>query len=430
MTAASSPSSLPPFGNFRLPAVDGGLLAVSAALLCLGIVMVTSASLVIGDRTGSPFHFLIRHLISVGLGLSLAVLVFRVPLAWWEQRGTLLFFLGVFLLALVMVPGLGRGAKGAVRWIPVGPFNLQSSELMKFCAIVYVAGYLVRRQREISRSFWGFVKPMFLLVIACTFIMAEPDFGTTVVILATAMAMLFLGGVPVWQFGMLLIGSLIALVGLVTSQSYRLQRIAVFLDPWADPFNKGFQLTQALIAFGRGEWLGVGLGNGIQKQFYLPEAHTDFLLAVIAEELGLAGTLAVVGLFAFLVWTCFRIATVSHDRGQRFGGFAAAGIGLLMGFQSFINMGVNTGLLPTKGLTLPFMSFGGNSILLNCMMVGLLARIDYENRRALSFEMPPSPPAPLPEGEGGEKGGEKSPSPPGRGVGVREDLPGSGDPSP
>jgi cell division protein FtsW len=366
------------FGEGRklLPSLDYLLLMAALALLGLGLVMVASASL---HRIGeAPFYYMNRHLLAIGLGLLGALLISRVPVAQWERSGTLLYFTGLLLLVLVLVPGIGREANGATRWIPLGPFNLQSSEFMKLFMVVYIAGYLVRRQLEVAHSIWGFIKPMLLLVVACALIMVQPDFGTTTVLLATAMGMLFLGGVPVWQFAILigLAGS--ALVGLVLVSPYRLQRVTAFLDPWADVQNSGYQLAQALIAFGRGEWFGVGLGNGIQKQFYLPEAHTDFLMAVIGEEFGLLGTLVVIGLFAVIVWRAFRIGARAEAHSRRFSAYVAYGFGLWIGMQAFINIGVNVGLLPTKGLTLPFMSYGGNSIIVAILVVAMLLRIDYE----------------------------------------------------
>jgi cell division protein FtsW len=366
------------FGEGRklLPSLDYLLLMAALALLGLGLVMVASASL---HRIGeAPFYYMNRHLLAIGLGLLGALLISRVPVAQWERSGTLLYFTGLLLLVLVLVPGIGREANGATRWIPLGPFNLQSSEFMKLFMVVYIAGYLVRRQLEVAHSIWGFIKPMLLLVVACALIMVQPDFGTTTVLLATAMGMLFLGGVPVWQFAILigLAGS--ALVGLVLVSPYRLQRVTAFLDPWADVQNSGYQLAQALIAFGRGEWFGVGLGNGIQKQFYLPEAHTDFLMAVIGEEFGLLGTLVVISLFAVIVWRAFRIGARAEAHSRRFSAYVAYGFGLWIGMQAFINIGVNVGLLPTKGLTLPFMSYGGNSIIVAILVVAMLLRIDYE----------------------------------------------------
>jgi len=366
-------------GGTPLPHIDYWLIFAACTLLGLGLVMVASASL---HRIGNaPFFYVNRHLIALTIGLVGVLAVARIPIVYWERMGTTLYFLGLLLLVLVLVPGLGREANGATRWIPLGPFNLQSSEFMKLFLVIYIAGYLVRRQQEVVSSVKGFINPMILLLLACSLIMLQPDFGTTAVLLATAMGMLFLGGVPLWQFGILLGLAGSALVGLVIISPYRLQRVTTFLDPWADVENSGYQLAQALIAFGRGEWFGVGLGSGIQKQFYLPEAHTDFLMAVIGEEFGLLGTLVVILLFAVIVWRSFRIAAQAGKRAQRFPFFAAQGFGLWLGMQAFINIGVNVGLLPTKGLTLPLMSYGGNSIIVACLVIGLLLRIDYENRR-------------------------------------------------
>ncbi len=362
-----------------LPQLDYWLILATAVLLGMGLVMVASASL--HRIGGNPFYFFNRHLIALAIGLGGALLMVRIPLRHWEKAGTGLYFVGLLLLLLVLVPGLGREANGATRWIPVGPFNLQSSEFMKLFLVIYMAGYLVRRQQEVAESVWGFIKPMILLVLACSLIMLQPDFGTTAVLLATALGMLFLGGVPVWQYGILISVAGSALAGLVLFSPYRLQRVTTFLDPWADVQNSGYQLAQALIAFGRGEWAGVGLGNGIQKQFYLPEAHTDFLMAVIGEEFGLIGTLAVILLFGVIVWRAFRIGAKAEGMNRRFESYIAQGFGLWIGMQAFINIGVNVGLLPTKGLTLPLMSYGGNSLIVACLVIGMLLRIDYESRR-------------------------------------------------
>jgi len=362
----------------QLPVVDYWLIGAALALLGFGLVMVASASLHRIDS--APFFYVNRHLIALLLGGSAALLLTRTPVAYWERAGTTLYFVGLLMLLAVLLPGIGREANGATRWIPVGPFNLQSSEFMKLFVVIYIAGYLVRRQREVATSVWGFVKPMLLLLVASILIMLQPDFGTTAVLLATAMGLLFLGGVPLWQFGILLLLAASALTGLVMVSPYRLARVTTFLDPWADVQNSGYQLAQALIAFGRGEWFGVGLGNGIQKQFYLPEAHTDFLMAVIGEEFGLLGTLSVMLLFAVLVWRAFRIGARAEQQGRRFAAFVAQGFGLWIGMQALINIGVNIGLLPTKGLTLPLMSYGGNSIIVACMVIGMLVRIDREDR--------------------------------------------------
>ncbi len=362
-----------------MPDLDYTLIGAAAVLLGLGLVMVASASL--HRISSAPFYFFNRHLIALGIGLVAALVVFRISTEQWEKSGTTLYFLGLFLLIAVLLPGLGREVNGATRWIPIGPFSLQSSEFMKLFLVIYIAGYLVRRQSEVTHTLWGFVKPMILLVVASSLIMVQPDFGTTAVLLATALGMLFLGGVPIWQFTVLLALAGTALASLVLYSPYRLQRITAFLDPWADVENSGYQLAQALIAFGRGEWFGVGLGNGIQKQFYLPEAHTDFLMAVIGEELGLMGTLLVISLFSLVVWRAFRIGARAEALQRRFAAYVAQGFGLWIGIQAFINIGVNVGLLPTKGLTLPLMSYGGNSIIVACVVIAILVRIDYEIRR-------------------------------------------------
>lgn len=370
-------------GKPSLPLFDYWLLGVALTLLFFGMVMVSSASITIADDNyGRPFFFVIRHAIAVGLGLSAAVFISQINMENWERVGIWLYLFGLVLLVLVLVPGLGRTANGATRWIPIGSFSLQSSEFMKLFMIIYIAGYLVRRRQEVSVSIWGFAKPMLLLVVAASLIMLQPDFGTTAVLMMTALGMLFLGGVAIWQFVMLIGVAGAAAVGLVLSSPYRLERVTAFVNPWLDPYDSGYQLTQALIAFGRGEWFGVGLGNGIQKQLYLPEAHTDFLLAVIGEEFGLLGTLAVIFAFAFIGWRAFLIGREAEQKKNSFSAFTAYGLGIWISIQAFINVGVNLGLLPTKGLTLPLMSYGGNSIIVACMVIAILLRIDFETRQS------------------------------------------------
>ena len=373
----------------RLPSLDYPLLICVLLLISLGFVMVASASMPTAERLyDAPFHFVIRHGIALGLALSAGLIAFAVPVRWWEKSGGLLFIIGLILLVLVLVPGIGRTVNGATRWIPLGPLNLQSSEFMKFFSVIYVSGYLVRRQLEVATSLSGFIRPMILMSLAGALIMAQPDFGTTAVMLATVLGLLFLGGVQVTHFAALLVTVAGALALLVFFEPYRLKRITSFLEPFADPFNSGYQLTQALIAFGRGEWLGVGLGNGIQKQFFLPEAHTDFLLAVVGEELGFVGVMAVIAAFAFLTWRAFAIGARAQQASHAFASFAAHGIGLGFGLQAFINIGVNVGILPTKGLPLPFMSYGSNSLIVACMAVGLLLRIDTFVRRSEAGALP------------------------------------------
>ncbi|MEW8506279.1 MAG: putative lipid II flippase FtsW [Candidatus Thiodiazotropha sp.] len=363
------------------PTVDWWLLGAAAVLLCFGLVMVSSASMTVGDRiAGSPFFYVYRHIFAILLGLIAGYVVFQIPMVQWQKSGPMLVFLGLLLLALLLLPGVGKTVNGATRWISLGGFNLQSSEFMKLFMVLYIAGYLVRRRDEVARSFWGFAKPMLLLIITSSLVLLQPDFGTTVVLFATATGMLFLGGVVLYQFAMLILVAGVAGWALIYFSPYRWQRMTTYLNPWDDPFNTDFQLSQALIAFGRGEFSGVGLGNGIQKQFYLPEAHTDFIMAVVGEEFGLIGTLGVILLFAFITWRAFQIGVKAERTGQRFASYTAYGLGLWIGMQAFINIGVNVGMLPTKGLTLPFMSYGSNSIIVVCMMIALLLRIDLERR--------------------------------------------------
>lgn len=358
--------------------VDLSLLLAVACLICFGIVMVSSASMHLEGRFGSPFGYLNKHLIALSIGLMGALLALQMPMTWWEKSSSLLYVLGLILLMVVMVPGLGKTVNGATRWVAVGPFNLQTSEFMKLIMVMYMSGYLVRRQGEVAFTLWGVIKPVILLAAAAALLMWQPDFGTAMVLLITAFGLLFLGGAPLWQFVLLLGSAGSAAVVLVLVSPYRLERVTSFLDPWADPLDSGYQLSQALIAFGRGEWTGVGLGNGIQKQFYLPEAHTDFLMAVVGEEFGLVGTLAVICLLSVVVWRAFDIGAAAERAERRFAAYVAYGIGIWIGTQAFINIGVNVGLLPTKGLTLPFMSYGSNSMIVGCIAIAVLLRIHRE----------------------------------------------------
>jgi len=361
---------------------DLWLLGVAAAILGLGLVMVASASTAMaeGEHPGQPLYFLWRQLLYAGLGVALGVGTMRVPLRVWCQLSPSLLLFGSLLLILTLIPGVGREVNGSFRWIRLGGVNLQPSELAKLFLILYLAGYLVRRGEELRTRFSGFLKPMALLVGAAGLLLLEPDYGTTAVLFATTLGMLFLGGVPLGRFfGWMALG-LSAMVALVVAAPYRLQRLWTFVDPWVDPFNTGFQLTQALIAVGRGQWLGVGLGSSVQKLLYLPEAHTDFLVAVLAEELGFFGLLALVGLYGFLVWRAFDLGRWAEARGEAFGAYVAYGLGLLFGLQALVNVGVNLGALPTKGLTLPLMSFGGSSMVASCFAIGLLLRLAHELR--------------------------------------------------
>jgi len=365
--------------ELRVPGLDGPLATAVTVLLCFGIVMLASASMHLDGRGPANLYYVGRHLFALLLGTGFGWLVYRTPTEWWHKSSTLLYFFGLALLVLVFVPGLGREANGAQRWVAAGPLSLQTSEFMKLFVVVYVSGYLVRRQLEVAHTLWGFVKPILLLILACTLLMLQPDFGTAAVLLMTAFGMLFLGGAPLWQFALLLSMAIGALAVLVVISPYRLERVTAFLNPWEHAQDAGYQLSQALIAFGRGEWTGVGLGNGIQKQFYLPEAHTDFVMAVIGEELGLLGTLLVICMFAVIVWRAYAIGVRAELRGDRYAAYVAYGLGLWIGMQAFINIGVNVGLLPTKGLTLPFLSYGSNSLIVCCIAVGMLLRVCREN---------------------------------------------------
>lgn len=361
---------------------DRHILFAALALLLMGLVMVCSASITMAEsKTGHPLFFFIRQLIYAVMGLCLAWAVLSVRLFTWQQLATQLLLVGIILLALVLIPGIGREVNGSARWLPLGPVNLQVAELIKLFAIIYMADYLQRHQGQISTAMTGILAPMVLLAIASFLLLLQPDMGSIVVILSTVVAMLFLGGARVSIFVMMIsvLGGLFYL--LVTLAPYRLQRLQSFMDPWADPFGSGFQLTQALIAFGRGDWLGVGLGSSMQKLFYLPEAHTDFLYSIIAEELGLIGALVVIVLFFVLIWRALSIGRAAEMAGQRFGAQVAYGIGIWLGIQACVNIGVNMGALPTKGLTLPLMSYGGSSLIIVCIAIGLLLRVDLETRK-------------------------------------------------
>ncbi|AUB80119.1 putative lipid II flippase FtsW [Candidatus Thiodictyon syntrophicum] len=366
----------------RPAAFDLPLLMAALGLLSFGFVMVASASMTIGDTCcKDPFFFVTRHTLAMGLALGAGLLTFTVPVSWWERMGAW-FFLGTAgMLILVLIPGIGHNVNGATRWIPLGPLNLQPSEFMKLFAVIYIAGYLVRHADDVANKLSGFIRPMILIGLAAALILKQPDFGTTTVMLATVMGLLFLGGVSVMPFAVLFGTVLVGLTFLVMTSEYRMRRILSFLNPFEDPFNSGYQLSQALIGFGRGEWLGVGLGNGIQKQYFLPEAHTDFIATVIAEELGLVGMLAIIATFAFIAWRAFSIGARAQAAGNRFAAYTAQGIGLWLGLQAFVNIGVNSGMLPTKGLTLPFLSYGSNSLIVVCMAIAILLRIDATIRQ-------------------------------------------------
>tara|TARA_R110002167_G_scaffold39755_1_gene122598 strand:- start:804 stop:2045 length:1242 start_codon:yes stop_codon:yes gene_type:complete len=359
--------------------LDSLMMAVTCLLLVTGLIMIASASIDIAEaRSGNAFHYVTRHGIFIALGLIAALFVYQLPTNWWQKSGWMALSAALFLLTLVLIPGIGKEVNGSVRWIGFGSLNLQPSEIAKLFLVTYLAGYLVRRRDEVVASWWGFAKPMMVLFVAALLLLAEPDFGATVVIGSAFLGMIFLSGAKIGQFILLIVACLISVVLLVISQPYRLKRLIGYTDPWADQYASGYQLTQSLIAFGRGDLAGVGLGNSIQKQFYLPEAHTDFVFAILAEEFGLIGTLIVIVLFAVLVYRICRTGFIAEKRGQLFSAYLSYGIAILLGVQAFINMGVNMGLLPTKGLTLPLVSYGGSSLVVSCMCIGIIARIQKE----------------------------------------------------
>jgi cell division protein FtsW len=361
---------------------DAQLIVAVLILMGIGLVMVASASISIATRElGDPLYYFWRQGIYVAISLVLMLVATRIPLQLWHTASPVLLGIGALMLMLVFVPGLGREVNGSMRWLSLGPLNLQPSEPMKLAMVLYLAGYLVRRGELVRSTMGGFIRPMSMLAVIGVMLLFEPDYGATVVLFSTALGMLFLGGVPFWSFIGWAAFVAVSMAVVVMAAPYRVERMLTFLNPWADPFGSGFQLTQALIAIGSGEWIGVGLGSSVQKLFYLPEAHTDFLFAVLAEELGMLGVLVVILLFTFVVWRAISIGTRAEFAGHAYGAHLAYGVGLLIGLQAFINIGVNMGILPTKGLTLPLMSYGGSSLLVNCFAVGLVMRVDHELRK-------------------------------------------------
>jgi cell division protein FtsW len=364
---------------------DELLLWVLAGLLAIGLVMVYSASIATAEGskfTGyQPGYYLMRHGIFVLIGLAAGVAAFQVPVDTWKSYAPVLFIVGVALLVLVLIPGIGKSVNGSRRWLSLFVINLQPSELMKLFAVLYAASYVVRKDK-VSHLFVKAFVPMFVVMaMVGSLLLLEPDMGAFVVICAIALGTLWLGGFNGRVFAALLVALPLAFAALILSSPYRMQRVVGFMDPWADPFGKGYQLSHALIAFGRGEWFGVGLGGSVEKLFYLPEAHTDFLMAVIAEELGLVGVAAVIVLFALFVIRAFQIGRHAAFLERYYSALVAQGIGVWLGVQAMINIGVNMGVLPTKGLTLPFLSFGGSGVVVNCIAAAVLLRVDYENRR-------------------------------------------------
>ncbi|VAW99175.1 Cell division protein FtsW [hydrothermal vent metagenome] len=356
------------------------LLLLSAfIILSLGLIMVASTSVSIADKNSAePFYYFIRQFAFAVVGIIAGFIVFKIPLFVWQKLGPALVVSSVVLLLMVFLPGVGKEVNGSVRWLAFGPINIQVSEIVKLFLVIYLSGYLVRHQDSVRSEFRGFFRPLMVLVVIVTLLMFQPDYGASVVMLATAMCLMWLGGVKLFQYLFLVLSVVAAFVIMAIVSPYRMERLTGFLNPWDDPFNRGFQLTQALIAIGRGEWFGVGLGASVQKLFYLPEAHTDFLFSVLAEELGLFGAVSVIVLFTIIILRAFRIGRIAEQNNQPFAGYMAYGIGIWIGLQAYINIGVNMGILPTKGLTLPLMSYGGSSLVVMCIALALLLRIDNE----------------------------------------------------
>ena len=361
------------------------LLLTAITLSMIGFIMVSSASMDISERLmGNPFHFLQRHLIYLTMALLFASLTYQVSLNVWKKSGVFLLVFAYLLLLVVLIPGIGKNVNGSTRWISLGLITVQVSEVAKVCVVAYVAGYLVRRNSEVREKFWGFIKPVLVLSVMIVLLLKEPDFGAVVVIMSAVFGMLFLAGVKFSQYVLALSVSLCAGAAMIFSSEYRMNRLIAYLDPWSDQFGAGYQLVQSLIAFGRGDLTGVGLGNSIQKLSYLPEAHTDFVFAVLAEEFGLIGSLFVIGLYLFMVVVILFIGRAAEKAKVLFGAYMAYGLGIMIGLQAFVNIGVSSGLLPTKGLTLPLLSYGGSSLIVSAVIIAIILRVNKETLMALN----------------------------------------------
>lgn len=371
--------------NFRrssIPEVlfDRQLVWISLGLMLIGLVMVTSASFPVSLRlTGAPFHFMLRHATFLILALIVSIGVLHVPIEKWLKYSSYLLSFSIILLIFVLLAG--KSVNGASRWIPLGLFNFQPAELAKLSLFIFMAGYFVRKGEEVRRTFFsGFMKPLIVFGILAILLLGQPDLGTVIVMLVTLFAMLFIAGAKLWQFLALMMVGIAGVVLLIIIEPYRMRRVTSFLDPWEDPFGSGYQLTQSLMAFGRGDWFGQGLGNSVQKLEYLPEAHTDFVFAVIAEELGFIGVTLILLLIFSLVIKAILIGKRALECREEFGGYLAFGIGVWFAFQSMVNVGAAAGIVPTKGLTLPLISYGGSSLIIMATAVSILLRIDFECR--------------------------------------------------
>ncbi len=356
---------------------DISLILITISLLSIGLVIVTSASMPVATRLfDNPFHFAIRHIVYMGIACTAALVTLQIPMYWWRaSNGWLLLSVIAILIAILLV---GRTVNGSTRWLALGPISIQAAEPAKLFLFCYLAGYLVRRYEEVTENLKGFIKPLAVFFVMALLLLKQPDFGTVIVMFTTTLGLLFLAGAKLWQFFGLVLTGLCAVIALVMSEPYRMKRVTAFLDPWADPFGSGYQLTQSLMAYGRGNIFGQGLGNSLQKLEFLPEAHTDFIAAVLAEELGFAGVILVLGLLLALVLKALRLGNKAIQNDRPFEGYFAYGIGIWFCFQTMVNIGASAGMLPTKGLTLPLVSYGGNSLIIMIMAVAILIRIDFE----------------------------------------------------
>lgn len=353
------------------------LLVLASALIAVGVVAISSASVSLSEvKFGNEWHHAIRHLSYLAIGVTLGFVAYLLPLNVWRQTSPWLLMLAFALLVLVLVPGVGRVVNGSQRWIPLAGFTLQPSEFAKFALVLWLSGYMVRHGEELRTVLRGLLKPILVLILLALLLLSEPDFGATVIILGTAFGMLFMGGARLIYVLGLVVSAVAIMAGMILMAPYRMQRLMAYQDPWSDPFGSGFQLIQSLIAYGRGEWLGVGLGNSVQKLFYLPEAHTDFVFSIWAEETGLVGAVAVIILFAVFVGRIVFMGYRFLLESREFEAYCCFGFALVFAGQAFVNMGVSSGLLPTKGLTLPFISYGGNSLMMSCITVGLLLKLE------------------------------------------------------
>ncbi len=358
---------------------NGTVILLVAVLLSVGIVIITSASMDYSAvNYNDPWFFVKRHFIYLILALVASIVMLSIPTSFWKQYGWLLFFVACALLIIVLIPGVGKKVNGSQRWLQFGPITIQISEIVKFCGVIFFASYLSNSQYFLQTQWKELFKPLLMLVLLMWLLLLEPDFGGSVVLAVTVGGMLFLAGAKLWQCILLLLSGMGILAALALFTPYRMKRLVTFLDPWADQFNSGYQLTQSLIAFGRGEWFGLGIGNSIQKLLYLPEAHTDFVFAIFAEEYGFIGGLLLLLIFTLLIVKIFAIAKKAMERNDVFSALAVFGVAILMTCQVIINVGVASGFFPTKGLTLPLISYGGSSLIVTCLLIALVLRIEYD----------------------------------------------------